>query len=236
MNDISLDDLTSATIVADVPAPPASPPVDSEPGVRESMLSGQFVGKRDIKLEDEFAAFLTADAGSAILAWFGDALGRQLLIDTDALRGALDRDIAMIDHMVSEQLDAIAHDPRVRKLEGTWRGLLWLVDGVEQGTKLKIKTLNISWSEICRDLERAIEFDQSQLFRKIYEEEFGTPGGEPYGLMVIDHEVRHRPSAAYRTDDVNALSLLSSVAAAAFCPIILGASLLRPDVKPHDHP
>ena len=224
MNDISLDDLTSATIVADVPALPAAPPVESQPGVRESMLTGQFVGKNDIKLEDEFAAFLTAHSGKAILAWFGDALGRQLLSDTDALRGALDRDIAMIDQMLSEQLDAIVHDPRVRKLEGTWRGLAWLVDGVEQGTKLKIKTLNISWSEICRDLERAIEFDQSQLFRKIYEEEFGTPGGEPYGLMLIDHEVRHRPSTAYRTDDVNALSLLSSVAAAAFCPIILGAS------------
>ena len=71
-----------------------------------------------------------------------------------------------------------------------------------------MKVLNISWPELCRDLERAVEFDQSQLFRKVYEEEFGMPGGEPYGLLVIDHEIRHRPFAGAPTDDVNALAQL----------------------------
>ena len=151
-------------------------------------------------------------------------LFRSLLTGPDALRGALDRDIAAIDASLSEQLDAVLHEPRFRKLEGSWRGLAWLVDGVEQGTKLKVKALNISWQEVCRDLERAVEFDQSQLFRKIYEDEFGTPGGEPYGLMIVDHEVRHRPTASARTDDVNALALLSGVAAASFCPTILAAA------------
>ena len=126
--------------------------------------------------------------------------------------------------LLSEQLDAILHHRRLQRLEGSWRGLAWLVDGVEQGTRLKIKVLNVGWPELCRDLERAIEFDQSHLFRKVYEEEFGTPGGEPYGLLVVDHEVRHRPSPASRTDDVTALAALSGVAAAAFSPVILGAS------------
>src|SRR5262249_32268035 len=147
------------------------------------------------------------------------ARGALLRVDHQALRDALDRDLAAIDAMLSEQLDAILHHARLRRLEATWRGVAWLMDGVELSNRLKIKLLNVSWQEICRDLDRAIEFDQSQLFRKVYEEEFGMPGGEPYGLLVVDHDVRHRPSAEFRTDDVSALAALSGVAAAAFSPV-----------------
>ena len=226
MNDISLDDLTSAAPAADVVASavPDTQVPDDLPGLRADMLAGRFVGRNDIVLADDFAAFLCGVAAEAVRLWFGSDLGRRLLIDSEALRGALDRDIAAIDAILSEQLDAILHQVRFRKLEGTWRGLAWLVDGVEQGTKLKVKAVNIGWAEICRDLERAVDFDQSQLFRKIYEDEFGTPGGEPFGLMIVDHEVRHRPTATARTDDVNALAQLCGVAAASFCPTILAAS------------
>ena len=188
------------------------------------MLSGRFVGNRDAALADAVADFLGGDGGEAIERWFGAERGARLRIDPQALRDALDRDIAAIDAMLSEQVDAILHHPRLRQLEGTWRGLAWLVDQVDTSNRLKIKILNVGWPEICRDLERAIEFDQSQLFRKVYEEEFGTPGGEPYGLLVVDHEVRHRATAESRTDDVTALGLLSGVAAAAFSPVIVGAS------------
>lgn len=194
------------------------------PAVRDAMLSGRFVGSRDSVLVDSLTEFLSAPSGTAIDLWFGIERGARLRIDPQALRDSLDRDIAAIDAMLSEQVDAILHHRRLRKLEGTWRGVAWLADGVELSNRLKIKILNIGWSEICRDLERAIEFDQSLLFRKIYEEEFGTPGGEPYGLLVVDHDVRHRPSAEFRTDDVNALTALSGVAAAAFSPVIIGAS------------
>ncbi len=222
MNDISLDELTSAAPAADVET--LEPPNEDLPGLRDDMLAGRFVGRNDIVLADTFTAFLSGDGSAAVRLWFGSDLGRRLLIDPDALRGALDRDVAALDAILSEQLDAILHEPRFRKLEGSWRGLAWLVDGVEQGTKLKVKAMNASWPEICRDLERAVEFDQSQLFKKIYEDEFGTPGGEPFGLMIVDHEVRHRPSATARTDDVNALAQLCGVAAASFCPTILAAS------------
>lgn len=222
MNDISLDDLVSAVPAADTVSPIIRD--DVLPGLRDDVLAGRFVGRTDNALTDRFAAFLSDDTQAAVRQWFGTELATRLLNDADALRGAVDRDIGLIDAILSEQLDAILHDQRLRKLEGTWRGLAWLVDGVEQGTKLKVKALNVSWAEICRDLERAVEFDQSLLFRKIYEDEFGTPGGEPFGLMVVDHEVRHRPSASARTDDVNALALLSGVAAASFCPTILAAA------------
>ena len=127
-------------------------------------------------LADAIGEFLGAPSGEAIDLWFGAERGARLRIDHQALRDAIDRDIAAIDAMLSEQVDAILHHARLRKLEGTWRGVAWLVDGAELSNRLKIKILNVGWPEICRDLERAIEFDQSLLFRKVYEEEFGIAG------------------------------------------------------------
>jgi type VI secretion system ImpC/EvpB family protein len=209
------------------PSPQPSPTRgggDWGPPLRDAVLSGRFAGMHDASVEDDLAGFLLSDGGDAVTRWFGTDAGRRLLRDLHALRGALDRDIAAIDTLLSDQVDAVLHNARLRRLEGTWRGIAWLVDGTDQSNRLKVKLLNAGWNEICRDLERAIEFDQSQMFRKIYEEEFGTPGGEPYGVMVVDHEVRHRPSPTARTDDVTAIAALSGVAAAAFCPMILGAS------------
>src|SRR5262249_6561296 len=109
-------------------------------------------------------------------------------------------------------------------LEGSWRGIAWLVAQLDRSDPVKVKVLDVSWRELCRDLDRAVEFDQSQTFRKVYEEEFGTPGGEPYGLLIVDHEIRHRPSTGAPTDDITALGQLAGVAAAAFVPTVLGAS------------
>lgn len=149
----------------------------------------------------------------------------------EAARDAIDRGIAAIDALLAAQLDAILHHPRLRRLEAGWRGLAWLVRGVPPGATVRVKLLNLGWPELCRDLERAAEFDQSQLFRKVYEEEFGSPGGEPFGLLVVDHEVRHRPGPGAPTDDVGALTSLAGVAAAAFVPTVLAASpaLLQAD-------
>jgi type VI secretion system protein ImpD/type VI secretion system protein ImpC len=92
------------------------------------------------------------------------------------------------------------------------------------GGRVKLRILNVSWAEICRDLERAAEFDQSQLFRGVYEDEFGIAGGEPYGLLIVDHEVRHRPGPGAITDDISALASLAAVAAAAFAPVVVNAA------------
>jgi type VI secretion system protein ImpD/type VI secretion system protein ImpC len=190
------------------------------PELRAAVLSGKFLGSRDQALEDALADFLAARNDDALAYWLPDGWHGS----PDDVRGLLDRDIVAIDAMLSEQLDAILHHDRLRRLEGTWRGLHWLVCGMDHGARLKARILNIGWADICRDLERAVEFDQSQMFRKIYEDEFGTPGGEPYGLMIVDHDVRHRSGPDSRTDDVSALAALASVAAAAFCPTIVGAS------------
>jgi len=135
-----------------------------------------------------------------------------------------DRVIAALDRLISDQLDAILQHPRFRRLEAAWRGLAFLVEAADRASGVKIRTLHITWSEIARDLERAAEFDQSQLFQKIYEQEFGMPGGEPYGLLIGDYEVSHRRSTEHPTDDVSILSGVAQIAAAAFAPFMVGAA------------
>ena len=202
---------------------PISDPIPDAPALRDTVLAGRFFAAGH-RTEAEALANFVAGAPDPLTAWFGRGRAVALAGDADALRGALDRDIAAIDALLSAQVDAILHAPRLRKLEGSWRGLNWLVEPIDPSNRIKVKVLSAAWSEVARDLERAAEFDQSHLFRKIYEEEFGSPGGEPYGLLIVDHEVRHRPSATAPTDDVTVLKLLASVAAAAFMPTVLAAA------------
>ena len=127
------------------------------------------------------------------------------------------RAIEAIDAKISRQLNEIMHNEKFQKLEGSWRGLHYLVMNSETGATLKIRVLNATKKEVARDLSKAVEFDQSQLFKKIYENEFGTPGGEPYGALVGDYEFTAHP------EDVEMLSNISNVAAASFAPFIAAA-------------
>lgn len=145
------------------------------------------------------------------------ALSGTVTFDKNLTR-TFDRAIAAIDRKLSKQLNAIMHDPKFTKLEGSWRGLNHLVMNSETGTGLKIRVLNMTKRELNRDLTKAVEFDQSQLFKKIYENEFGTPGGEPYGALIGDYEWSKHP------DDIDSLRLISNVAAGAFAPFISAAS------------
>jgi len=125
--------------------------------------------------------------------------------------------IAAIDEVMSKQLSAIMQNEKFQKLEGSWRGLNHLVMNSETSTDLKIRVMNISKKELTKDLEKAVEFDQSQIFKKIYESEFGTAGGEPYAALIGDFEFSGHP------DDLDMLSGMSNVAAAGFCPFISAA-------------
>jgi type VI secretion system protein ImpC len=133
------------------------------------------------------------------------------------LTRTIDRAIAAIDAKMSKQLAAIMHHEKFTKLEGSWRGLNHLVMNSNTGAGLKIKVLNMTKRELNKDLTKAVEFDQSQLFKKIYENEFGTPGGEPYGALIGDYEWVNHP------DDIESLRLISNVAAASFAPFISAA-------------
>jgi len=126
--------------------------------------------------------------------------------------------IAQIDHLISLQLNEVLHNPAFQKLEGTWRGLKYLMDQSETGVMLKLKILNVSKRELLRDLQRAPEFDQSALFKKVYEEEYGVFGGYPFGALLGDYEFGKHP------EDVELLEKVSNVAAAAHAPFLTGAA------------
>lgn len=146
-----------------------------------------------------------------------EALKGTLTWSKDVTR-TINAGINAIDAALSKQLAAILHHPNFQKLEGTWRGLNYLVMNTETGTELKLKVLNVSKRELFKDLDRAVEFDQSQMFKKLYENEFGTPGGEPYGALIGDYEFTNHP------EDVDLLGKMSNVAAAAFCPFVSAAA------------
>jgi type VI secretion system protein ImpD len=136
----------------------------------------------------------------------------------------LGRDIARIDELLNRQVNAILHHPRFQKLEASWRGLRWLLQQVPaDASNIKVRVLDMPWSLVVKDLDRALEFDQSHLFRQIYEEQFGSPGGEPFGLLLGDYDIHLRPGPDHPTDDLAALRSLAGIAAAAFAPFIAAA-------------
>lgn len=126
--------------------------------------------------------------------------------------------IAQIDHLLSIQLNEVMHHPSFQKLEASWRGLKHLMDQSETGVMLKIKVLNCSKKELLRDMQRASEFDQSALFKKVYEEEYGVFGGAPFGALIGDYEFGKHP------EDIELLEKISNVAAAAHAPFISAAA------------
>ena len=144
-------------------------------------------------------------------------MGGQLVMAKD-MDSAINARIGQIDKLISAQLNEIMHAEEFQQLEGSWRGLHHLVFESETSTMLKIRVLNITKKELLRDLERAIEFDQSALFKKIYEEEFGTFGGAPYGALIGDYEFTNHPQ------DMSLLEKISQVAAAAHAPFVAAAS------------
>jgi len=146
-----------------------------------------------------------------------NALESEQVISKD-VESTINTWIAEIDKKLTAQLNEVMHHPDFQKLEGTWRGLHYLVQNSETGEAMKIRVLNVAKPELLKDLEKAVEFDQSALFKKVYEEEYGQLGGQPYGMLVGDYEFTRHP------DDVNLLKLVSNVASAAHAPFISAAS------------
>lgn len=128
--------------------------------------------------------------------------------------------IAEIDRKLSEQINLILHHEELQTLESAWRGLHYLVTHTETDEKLKLRFLDISKSDLRRTMKRykGVAWDQSPLFKKIYEEEYGQLGGEPYGCLVADYYFDHS------APDVDLLASLGKVAASAHVPFISGAS------------
>ncbi|MCX9154818.1 type VI secretion system contractile sheath large subunit [Niveibacterium sp. 24ML] len=140
------------------------------------------------------------------------------VVMSENLAATLDARIAELDAMLSEQLSVVMHAPEFQRLESSWRGLEYLCKQSSTGQMLKIKLMNATKRELVKDFRGAIEFDQSALFKKVYEEEFGTFGGAPFGTLLGDFEISRQP------EDMYFIEQMSHVAAAAHAPFISAAS------------
>jgi type VI secretion system protein ImpC len=147
------------------------------------------------------------------------ALAETALISEDAVR-TIETIVGEIDRKLSEQMNAIIHHEDFKALEGTWRGLHHLVNNTETDETLKIRVLNISKKDLAKTLKKykGTAWDQSPLFKKLYEEEYGMPGGEPYGCIIGDYYFDHSPP------DVEILNGMAQISAAAFAPFMAAAN------------
>jgi type VI secretion system protein ImpC len=134
------------------------------------------------------------------------------------LGATLDARVAELDRLISMQLSEVMHHPEFQKLESTWTGLQYLCKQTSTGANLKIQLFNATKGELIKDFKSAIDFDQSVLFKKVYEEEFGTFGGAPFGTLLGDFEIGRQP------EDMFFVEQMSHVAAAAHAPFISAAS------------
>ncbi len=147
------------------------------------------------------------------------ALANTNLISSDVM-GSIEAMIAAIDKKLSEQVNAVLHHADFQKLESAWRGLHYLVNNTETDEMLKIRVMNISKAELGKTLKsyKGTKWDQSPLFKKVYEEEFGQFGGSPYGCLIGDYYFDQSPP------DVELLGEMAKVSAAALSPFIAAAS------------
>ncbi len=202
--------------------PDASPPVTASQMLPFDRLLAT-LGGSGVRSPALLQFLEETDHVSALATWIDQWRRGHVPASGSELLCMLERDIARIDEHLGRQLDAVLHNPAFQQLEASWRGLQDLVGRVEPGANVKIRVFSAAWTELARDLERAIEFDQSVLFRKVYGDEFDMPGGEPFSVLLGDYEVRLRPGRGHPTNDLEALASLSQVAAAAFAPLIIGA-------------
>jgi len=178
---------------------------------------------------DEFAALLkqsfkprteraATEVENAVNTLVQQALADTSLIKSDVL-DTIEEMIAQLDKKLSAQMNAIVHAPEFQQIEGGWRGLAYLIFQSETDAMLKIRVMNISKSELYRHLRQFpnAAWDQSSLFKKIYEEEFGQLGGQPYGCLIGDYQFSHLPT------DVQLLRDISKIAGAAHAPFFAAA-------------
>jgi type VI secretion system protein ImpC len=181
--------------------------------VQEGSLLDQIVSEGRLARSAE-----TIDRGRNLVRDFVEQVLQGAMTVSKDAEAMITARIAEIDRLVSVQLNEVLHNASFQKLEGTWRGLKYLLDQSETNDKLKIRILNATKTELLRDLQRAPEFDQSALFKKVYEEEFGVFGGAPFAALVGDYEFGRGP------EDIDLLERVSKVAASAHAPFLTAAN------------
>lgn len=176
--------------------------------------------RRDIRAIAEAPA-------NGLVVWLFERIQVGAIRSTQQLKFLIELTVVEITNAINRQVNEILHHPRFQQLESSWHGLQQLVaTRTEYSSDLlvKIKVLNVSWKELSRDVTRALEFDQSQFFQRIYSDEFDTPGGEPFGIIVGDYYVSHKNRPLESVSDIDALQEIGNVCTAALCPFVTGAA------------
>jgi len=194
------------------PTNAAAAPAAAVTTTTEASLLDQIVQKG--RFGDEPAA--QQRGRDLITEFLGEVMKGEVTPSRDAEQ-MINARIAQVDHLISQQLNEVLHHPSFQKLEASWRGLKYVLDNSEMTPMLKVRVLNATKKEVLRDLQRAPEFDQSALFRKVYEEEYGVFGGEPFAALIGDFEFTRHP------EDIELLDKISHVAAAAHAPFLTAA-------------
>ncbi len=194
-----------------------SPEMQAQSGPSETMQEGEFAALLEGSFKPKSDRQKEA-IEEGVLALASQALAETAIISDDAVK-TIESMIAELDRKLSEQINHILHHDDFQALEGTWRGMHHLVNNTETDEMLKIRILNISKKDLGKTIKKfkGTAWDQSPLFKKMYEEEFGTPGGEPYGCLVGDYHFDHSPP------DVEILSGMAQIAAACHAPFIAGS-------------
>ncbi|WP_027819413.1 type VI secretion system contractile sheath large subunit [Paraburkholderia bannensis] len=152
-----------------------------------------------------------------LLAEFAlQVLDKEMTVSRDTV-AAINHQIKLIDELISKQLNKVLHHPDFQALESSWRGLHYLVKNSETSSRLKLRLLDATKKDLQNDLEKAVDVDTSALFKKIYEEEYGTFGGHPFSVLIGDYYFTRQ------TPDISLLEKLAAVAAAAHAPFISAA-------------
>jgi type VI secretion system protein ImpC len=188
--------------------PEARPVVEEEVSLLDKIVQEGKMARDDSQ---------TARAKDMVAELAEQVLEGHMTVSTDTV-AMINSRIAQIDELLSLQLNEIIHAPEFQQLEASWRGLEYLVKNTETSTSLKLRLLNANRQELQKDLEKAVEFDQSTLFKKIYEEEYGVFGGHPFSALIGDFEFGRHPQ------DIAFLEKMSNVAAAAHAPFLAAAS------------
>ena len=180
---------------------------------QEGSLLDQILTEGKLARDD----FQKERARDMIAEFVGQVMAGELTMSKN-MSVAINSRIAEIDRLLSLQLNEVIHHEDFQKLEGSWRGVHYLVKNTLTSTQLKIRMMSVSKKELLKDFERALEFDQATMFKKIYEDEYGTFGGAPFGALIGDYEFGNHPQ------DMALLEKISQVAGAAHAPFFSAAS------------
>ncbi|NOY73161.1 MAG: type VI secretion system contractile sheath large subunit [Gammaproteobacteria bacterium] len=193
----------------------------------ESSADVNIDSQTEVLLSDCINSVEHDDFDQSVARWLNSSVSSCPKPTKERMLYVIQQAIINIDKHINSQITEILHQPRFQQLEASWRGLKYTVEteaNYDEELTIKVKVFNAKWAEVGKDIGKAIEFDQSQIFHRIYSDEFDMPGGEPFGVILGDYQISHRPRPGAFVNDLDTLKEIALIATAALCPFITGVN------------